>query len=154
MLRPVSFGIERRARSRKARTGLRALFGGKPPDAREVGERLVRLARRMFKDAVIDASPKRVTLGLHPAAAPARLLVLPDGDLELRAETATIGPAYHADVIERVAPVLEELEYVWDVGAGGGGGAGDADPAPRMRSEVRRVGKECRSRGSAYHLKK
>ena len=55
----MKFGIERRARSRKARSGLRALFGGGPPDAREVGERLVRLARRMFKDAVIDASTRR-----------------------------------------------------------------------------------------------
>jgi hypothetical protein len=121
----VKLGIERRARSRKARGGLRGLLGGKPPDAREVGERLVRLARRMFKDAVIDASPKRITLALHPAAPPARLLVLPDGDLELRAETAAVGPAYHADVLERVAPILEELEYVWDGDDGG-------DPGPRM----------------------
>jgi hypothetical protein len=123
----VKFGIERRARSRKAKTGLRALFGGKAPDAREVGDRLIRLARRMFKAAVTDASPKRITLALHPAAAPARLLVLPDGDLELRAETAAVGPAYHAEVLERVAPILEELEYVWD-----GGEGDDADPGPRM----------------------
>ncbi|HWO23415.1 MAG TPA: hypothetical protein VNO30_31960 [Kofleriaceae bacterium] len=140
----MKFGIERRARSRKAKTGLRALFGGKPPDAREVGDRLVRLARRMFKDAVVDASPKRITLALHPTASPVRLLVLPDGDLELRAETAAVGPAYHADVLERVAPILEELEYVWDGGDGGGGDGGgdgsggggdggdDADPGPRM----------------------
>lgn len=121
----VSFGISRRARSRKARTGLRALLGGRPPDAREVGERLVRLARRMFKDAVIDASPKRITLALHPAAAPARLLVLPEGELELRAETAAIGPGYHADVLGRVAPILDELEYAWDGDDGG-------DPGPRM----------------------
>ncbi len=124
----MSFGIERRARSRKARTGLRALLGGKPPDAREVGERLVRLARRMFKDAVIDASPKRITLALHPAAPPARLLVLPEGELELRAETTAVGPGYHADVLERVAPILEELEYVWDGGGGGGGDGGDPGP--------------------------
>ncbi len=105
----MKFGIFRRARSRKARTGLRALLGGKPPDAREVGERLIRLARRMFKDAVLDASPRRITLALHPAAPPARLLVLPDGDLELRAETAAVGPGYHADVLDRIAPSLEEL---------------------------------------------
>jgi hypothetical protein len=125
----VRFGIFRRARSRKARTGLRALLGGKPPDAREVGERLIRLARRMFKDAVIDASPKRITLALHPAAPSARLLVLPDGDLELRAETAAVGPGYHADVLDRVAPILEELEYAWD---GGDGGDDDGDPAAAM----------------------
>jgi len=133
----VKFGIERRARSRKARSGLRALFGGGPPDAREVGERLVRLARRMFKDAVTDASPKRITLALHPAAPPARLLVLPEGELELRAETATVGPGYHADILERVAPILEELEYVWDDSGGEGEGEGEggdpgADPGPRM----------------------
>src|SRR5438067_5120027 len=29
-----------------------------------------------------------------------------------------------------------------------------ATPGPRLRSEERRVGKECRSRWSAYHLKK
>ena len=121
----MKFGIERRARSRKARTGLRALLGGKPPDAREVGERLVWLARRMFKAAVIDASPKRITLALHPAASPARLLVLPEGDLELRAETAAVGPAYHADLLDRISPILDELEYAWDGDDGG-------DPAPRM----------------------
>ncbi len=121
----VSFGIERRARSRKARAGLRALLGGRAPDARELGERLPRLARRMFKHAVTDASPKRITLALHPAASPARLLVLPDGDLELRAETGAIGPGYHADVLARMDPLLEELEYAWDGDDGG-------DPAPRM----------------------
>lgn len=126
----MKFGISRRARSRKARTGLRALLGGKAPDAREVGERLVRLARRMFKGAVIDASPKRITLGLHPAAPPARLLVLPGGELELRAETADVGPGYHAELLERVAPILEELEYVWD--GGGDGDDGGGDPGPRM----------------------
>jgi hypothetical protein len=113
---------------------LRALLGGGAPDAREVGERLVWLARRTFKGAVVDASPKRITLALHPVASPARLLVLPDGDLELRAETAAVGPGYHADVLERMAPILEELEYAWDGGDGDDGGdRGDrGDPAPRM----------------------
>lgn len=133
----MKFGITRRARSRKARSGLRALLGGKPPDAREVGDRLVRLARRMFKDAVTDASPKRITLSLLPAAPPVRLLVLPEGDLELRAETAGIGPGYHADVLARIAPMLEELEFVWAEGGDGDGddgGGGDerGDPGPRM----------------------
>ncbi len=135
----MRFGIFRRARSRKARTGLRAFLGGKPPDAREVGERLIRLARRMFKDAVLDASPKRITLALHPAAPPARLLVLPEGDLELRAETAAVGPGYHADVLDRIAPILEELEFAWDRGSDGGGDGGadsgssdDVDPAAAM----------------------
>jgi hypothetical protein len=121
----VGFGIDRRARSRKAKGGLRAIFGGKAPDAREVGDRLVRLARRMFKGAVVDASPKRITLALHPAASPVRLLVLPEGEIEVRAETSAIGPGYHADVIARLGPILDELEYVWDADA-------DADPAAGM----------------------
>jgi hypothetical protein len=128
----VGFGISRRARSRKARTGLRALLGGKPPDAREVGERLVRLARRMFKDAVIDASPRRITLALHPAAPPARLIVLPEGDLELSAETAAVGPGYHADVLDRIAPMLDELEYAWDRAGDDRDGGDDGDPAAAM----------------------
>ncbi len=104
--------IERRAHSRRAKRGLRSLFG-KAPDAREVGDRLARLARRMLKERVTDASPKRVTLDLHPAASPVLISVLPDGDLELRAETGAVGPAYHAEVFARVAPILEELEYEW-----------------------------------------
>ncbi len=73
----------------------------------------MRIARRMLGDAVVDASPKRVTLALHPAAAPVRIVVLPDGDLEISGETSTIGPGYHAEVVARIAPVLAELDFVW-----------------------------------------
>lgn len=114
----VGFGIERRARSRRAKSGLRALLGGKAPGAREAGERLGWLARRMFKSAVVDAGPKRVTLAMEPAGSPVRIAVLPDGELEVQAETAAIGAGYHADVLARLAPLLDELEYVW-VDAGG-----------------------------------
>jgi hypothetical protein len=110
--RHVGFGIDRRARSRKARGGIRSLLG-KPPDGKEVGERLARLAPRMFKGGVTDATAKRITLSLHPAAAPVRIAVLPDGELEVTGETASVGPAYHADVIARMAPLFEELEYAW-----------------------------------------
>nr|MBA3820367.1 hypothetical protein [Deltaproteobacteria bacterium] len=109
----MGFGIDRRARSRKARGGIRALLG-KAPDAREVGDRLVRLTRRMFKGGVLDASPKRITIALHPAAPPIVLVVLPDGDLEVRAETATVGPGYHAEILDQLAGVLDELEFAWD----------------------------------------
>ncbi len=108
----MGFGIDRRAHSRKAKTGLKALFG-KAPDAKEVGDRLARLAKRMFKSEVSDATAKRVTLALHPGAPPVRIAVLPDGDLEVKAVTSTVGPGYHADVIARLAPILDELEYVW-----------------------------------------
>jgi hypothetical protein len=123
----VGFGIDRRARSRKARGGVRALFGGKAPDAKEVGERLARLARRMFKGEVVDASVRRVTLGLHPAAPPLRIAVLPDGDLEVTGETATVGPGYHADALARLAPLLDELEYAWTPESGA-----EADPRTAM----------------------
>ena len=116
----MGFGIERRARSPKAKGGLRALIG-RAPDAQEVGDRLVRIAKRMLKGAVTDASPKRITLALHPAASPVRIVVLPDGDLEVRAETSVVGPGYHADVLARLAPILDELDYVWD----------GAEPDPR-----------------------
>jgi len=77
---PVGFGIARRARSRKAKGGLRALLG-RAPDAREIGDRLMRIARRMLGEAVVDATAKRVTLQLHPAAGPVRIVVLPDGSV-------------------------------------------------------------------------
>lgn len=115
----MAFGIDRIARSRKAKSGLKSLFG-KAPDAKEVGERLVRLAKRMFKSEVADASAKRITLALHPAAPPVRIAVLPDGDLEVKAVTSTVGPGYHADVTRRLGPLLDELEYVW---------ASDEEPA-------------------------
>jgi len=67
----------------------------------------------MLGDAVVDASPKRVTLELHPDAGPVRIVVQPDGDLEIRGETAAIGPGYHADVVARLSPVLDELDFVW-----------------------------------------
>jgi hypothetical protein len=106
----VGFGIDHRARSRRPKAGLRALLG-RAPDAREVGERLVRLSRRVFKGAIVDATPKRITLKLHPYAPPARIVVLPDGDLEIQAETAAVGPAYQSEILARLTPLLEELEY-------------------------------------------
>ncbi len=110
--RGVGFGLDRRARSRKAKGGVRALFG-KAPDAGEVGDRLARLARRLLRERVLDASSKRVTLALNAHAPPARIVVLPDGDLEITAETAMLGPGYHGEVLSRLAPILDELDYVW-----------------------------------------
>lgn len=137
----MGFGISRRARSRKAKGGLRGLFGGKPPDARELGERLVRLARRTFRGQVIDATSKRLTLQLHPHASPVRVVVLPEGELELRADTGAVGPGYHADVLARLAPLLEELEYTLEPGD-------DVDPqvamttwlADELRAGARTIG--------------
>lgn len=107
-----SFGIDVRARSRKGR----GLFR-KAPDPREVGERLGRLARRMLKDGVVRAGTKQdryiVELKLHAAATVATLSVEPDAEIVLRGETSCLGPGYHAHLIERVTPILDELDYVW-----------------------------------------
>lgn len=67
----------------------------------------------MLGEAVRDATSRRVTLDLHPAAGPVRIAVLPDAELEITGETLAVGPGYHADVIARLAPVLDELDYVW-----------------------------------------
>lgn len=109
----MGFGIDQRARSRKAKGGLRSLLG-KAPAASDVGDRLVRLCRRMFGPEVLDGTPRRVTLNLHPGASPVRLVVLPDGDLEVHADTSAIGPGYHSEILARLAPLLDELEYAWD----------------------------------------
>ena len=109
----MGFGIERRATSRKPKAGLRSLLG-KAPDGREVGERLVRLARRALKGSIVDVTAKRITFGIHPHAPPVRIVVLPDGDLEIKADTSGIGPAYHAEILARIGPLLDELEYTLD----------------------------------------
>lgn len=109
----VGFGFSRRARSKKAKGGLRALFG-KAPDAREVGTRLAMLAKRMLGEAARDVTTKRVTLELHPDASPLRIVVTDEGDLEITGDSTAIGPGYHAHVTAVLGPVLEELDFTWD----------------------------------------
>jgi hypothetical protein len=112
ILGDVGFGIHRHARSRKGR----GLFR-KAPDPREVGERLARLARRMLRDGVARSGAKQdkyiVELKLHPGAPVATLTVQPDGELVLRGDIAALGPGYEAHVVDRVSPILDELDYVW-----------------------------------------
>jgi hypothetical protein len=112
--RRVGFGIARRARSKKAKGGFRALFGGKAPDAREVGTRLAMLAKRMLGEAARDVTTKRVTLELHPDASPLRIVVTDEGDLEVTGESSAIGPGYHAHVNAVLAPVLDEMDFAWE----------------------------------------
>jgi hypothetical protein len=141
-LHGVGFRFERRARSRKAKGGLRSLLG-KAPDSREVSERLGRLLPRTWKGARIDASSKRITADLHPFAPPLRLTVAPDGELLVRGEAGAVGPGYYDDVIARLAPILEELDYAWADGADG-----ELDPraalldwlAGELRAGVTRIG--------------
>ncbi len=60
---------------------------------------------------MIDATSKRITASIHPYAAPVRITVLPEGDLEIHAETSAVGPGYYAEVLARIAPILDELEF-------------------------------------------
>ncbi len=112
ILGAVAFGIDRHARSRKGR----GLFR-RAPDPREVSSRVAWLVRRMLRDVVARATTKQdryvAELQFHPAAPPATLSVEADAELVLRAETSRIGPGYHAHVIERMTPILDELDYVW-----------------------------------------
>ena len=64
-------------------------------------------------------------LELHPAARLAVISLAADGVLSVRAETSRIGPGYHADVIARLTPILDELDYEWDA-------APDRDPIDAM----------------------
>src|SRR5688572_3268199 len=107
----MGFGFERRARSQKARAGLRALLG-KPPDARAVNARLARLLPRMWPGAVIDATG-RITAELHPFAPALRIWVAPDGELVVAGEAGGVGPGLCDDAFARLAPVLDELDYAW-----------------------------------------
>jgi hypothetical protein len=108
----VGFGIRRVARSRKAG----GLFR-RAPDPKEVGERLGRIARRMAKAAFVRGRWKNdryiVELDLHAAAPSAKLIVEADGTLSVKAVTSSVGPGYHRDVLERIAPILDELDYTW-----------------------------------------
>ena len=71
----------------------------------------------MLKDAVLRTGAKQdkyiVELALHPAATPIVLTVTPDAELVVRGDTASIGPGYHAHVLATLAPVLDEIDYVW-----------------------------------------
>jgi hypothetical protein len=96
----VGFGIDLRARSRKGK----GLFR-RAPDPREVADRLGWLVLRLFK----AKNPSHVSLfsGTHVK------LTLDGAELCVEGETAAIGPGYHADVIGKLAPLLDELDFVW-----------------------------------------
>ena len=117
----MGFSIDRRAHKP------RGLFR-KAPDPREVGERLTRLVKRIERDRVLRIARKQerllVELELHPAAPPFVLLLDRDGSISVRGETGTIGPGYHAEVVARVARILDEIDYVW--------AAPEPEPEPAM----------------------
>lgn len=108
----MGFGIERRAHGK---TG----WFRRTPEVREVGDRLGRLLNRMERAAVLRSGWKKqgrfvAELELHPAAPAATVSVELDATLVVRAETSRIGPGYHADVVARLTPILDELDYTWD----------------------------------------
>jgi hypothetical protein len=117
----VGFGISRRARSKRAKGGLRALFG-RAPDAKEVGTRLSLLAKRVLdREIIAELTTRRMTLDLHPEALPIKVQVLPDGDIEVTGDTARLGPGYHRTISPILTPLLEEMDFVW----------ADEEPDPR-----------------------
>lgn len=97
----MGFGIDLRARSRKGK----GLFR-RAPDPREITDRLGWLVRRLFK----AKNPSHVSLGFSGAPVS---LTLEDAELRVRGETSGVGPGYHADVITRLAPLLDELDFMW-----------------------------------------
>src|SRR5262249_31304200 len=54
-----------------------------------------------------------VHLDLHPAAPAVVITLEPDGELIVAGETWRVGPGYHLAAIDRIAKVLDELEYGW-----------------------------------------
>jgi len=108
----VGFGIDRCARSKKGK----GLFR-RAPGWKDVGQRLGFLLLRMKR-----ASSRQVKqddrflaeVTFHPKAPPVRLTVSgPDAELHVKGQTSTLGPGYHAEVLAKLEPVLDELEYAW-----------------------------------------
>jgi hypothetical protein len=105
-------GIDLRARSTKGR----GLFR-KAPDPKEVADRVGRLLRRVVKDGVTRTGWKgdRFIAELRALSSiqPLTLSVEPDAELALTGDALAIGPGYCADLIARLAPLLDELDYAW-----------------------------------------
>ena len=96
----MGFPFELRAKSRKGK----GLFR-KGPDPREVTERFGRLLRRMYKDAVVG---KKLVINNVGVA----MTVTDEAELVATGD-AWQGPGFVADVVAKLAPILDELDYVW-----------------------------------------
>jgi hypothetical protein len=105
--------IDLRARSRKGR----GLFR-KGPDARDVGERVGRLIRRVVKDGVERAGWTKdnarylAELRIVDGGPVATLSVEADAELHVRTDV-WLGPGYIVELATRLASLLDELDYVW-----------------------------------------
>ncbi|HEX7700583.1 MAG TPA: hypothetical protein VF403_07680 [Kofleriaceae bacterium] len=107
----MGFGIDRRARSRKGK----GLFR-RAPDPKDVGQRLAFLLLRMKGCSSRQAQTNDrfvAEVTFHPKAPPARLVVNSEAELSVKAQTSTLGPGYHASVLAKLEPVLDELDFVW-----------------------------------------
>jgi hypothetical protein len=108
----VSFGIDRRARSTKGK----GLFR-RAPDPKEVAERLGWLLRRSEKLGLRRSGWAKdvwtAEVDFHDLASPVKMTIDGEGELRVRAQTAILGPGYHAHVLAKLAPILDELEYAW-----------------------------------------
>lgn len=96
----MGFPFELRAKSRKGK----GLFR-KAPDPRDITERFGRLLRRMHKDAVVGK--KLVINGVAVT-----LTVTDDAELVATGD-AWLGPGFVADVVAKLSPILDELDFVW-----------------------------------------
>lgn len=107
----MGFPFAYRAKSRKGK----GLFR-KAPDPREVGDRFGRLLKRMQGGAVLRAAWKGdrylAELEVSALVPPVSLVVGDDAELAISGD-ATFGPAVIADVAARMAPILDELDFVW-----------------------------------------
>jgi hypothetical protein len=96
----VGFPFELRAKSRKGK----GLFR-KAPDPRDITERFGRLLRRMHKDAVVG---KKLVINNVAVT----MTVTDEAELVATGDCG-LGPGFVADVVGKLAPILDELDYVW-----------------------------------------
>lgn len=92
----------------------------KAPDPREVGERISRLIRRVLQGGVERAGWSKdvkdryvVELRVVPGGPLATLSVEADAELRLRGDATALGPGYVMELVARLGPLLEEIEFVW-----------------------------------------
>jgi hypothetical protein len=96
----VGFPFELRAKSRKRK----GLFR-KAPDPRDITERFGWLVRRMYKTAVVGKK-----LIINDVAV--TMTVTDDAELVASGD-AWLGPGFVAELAGKLAPILDELDYVW-----------------------------------------
>ncbi len=105
-------GIDLRARTTKGR----GLFR-KAPDPKDIAERVGRLLRRVVKDQVVRMGHKGerfiAELSTLPGAPVATLSVESNGELALQGDMSMGGPGLVLDLVGRLAPLLDELDYAW-----------------------------------------